>query len=91
MYANMVAFGFALEPTSNFNMRRTLYATLAFAAGAIFGWPFAAAVAIPFIFEELYLFSKDTVAPKAQTSWRIARWKRLATCGFVAALLLVRR
>ncbi|KIP10081.1 glycosyltransferase family 22 protein [Phlebiopsis gigantea 11061_1 CR5-6] len=89
MYANMVAFGFSLEAASNTNMRRTLYATLAFATGAIIGWPFSAAVAIPFVFEELYLYGQDTVAPKARTSWRIARWKRFATCGLVAALLLI--
>lgn len=89
MYANMIAFAYALEPSSNKNWRRTLFATLAFATGAIVGWPFSAAVAIPFIFEEMFLYSGDTVSPKDRLFWRIARWRRLVVCGLVAALLLV--
>ena len=89
MYANMVAFAYSLEPTSNKNMRRTLFATMAFATGAIVGWPFSAAVAIPFVVEELYLYGADTVAPKARMSWRIARWRRFVVCVLVAALIAV--
>lgn len=89
MYANTVAFAFTLEPTNNQNMRRTLFATLAFAVGAIVGWPFALAVAIPFVFEELFLFSGDTVSPSSRVSWMLQRWGRLTVCGLAAALLLV--
>jgi alpha-1,2-mannosyltransferase len=89
MYANAVAFAFAIEPANNKNMRRALFSTLAFASGAIVGWPFAAAVALPFVFEELYLYGTDGVPPKERMSWRIARWKRLAVCTLVAALVAV--
>ncbi|GJE87696.1 glycosyltransferase family 22 protein [Phanerochaete sordida] len=89
MYANAVGFGFFLDHASNKNFRRTMFATLAFATGAIFGWPFSAAVAIPFVFEELYLYGTDKVAPKERLFWRINRWKRMAICAAVAALLFV--
>ncbi|KAI0718861.1 glycosyltransferase family 22 protein [Cerioporus squamosus] len=73
MYANTLAMAYAMAPSSG-NMRRTLFATLAFATGAVVGWPFALAVAIPFVFEELFLTGTD---------------KRMVTCGGVAALLLL--
>jgi len=89
MYAITVAFTFAIEPTNNSNMRRTLFATLAFAAGGIVGWPFALAVAIPFVFEELFLYGTDKVTSENWTSWMVARWTRMITCGAVAAALIV--
>ncbi|KAI8981227.1 glycosyltransferase family 22 protein [Trametes punicea] len=89
MYANTLAFAYALEPPSSGNTRRTLFATLAFAAGAIVGWPFALAVAIPFVFEELFVRGTDKVTPEARTSWLMGRWKRMVTSASVAALLFV--
>ena len=90
MYLNTIGFAYFIEPTSNANFRRTLLVTLAFATGALVGWPFSIAVALPFAFEEMFLFAKDQVAPANVTSWRIKRWTRLVQCGLVAALLLVR-
>lgn len=90
MYFNAIGFAYFIEPTSNANFRRTLLATLAFATGALVGWPFSIAIALPFVFEELFLFAKDQVAPSNVISWRIKRWTRLVQCGLVAALLLVR-
>ncbi|KAI0078866.1 glycosyltransferase family 22 protein [Panus rudis PR-1116 ss-1] len=89
MYANTLAFAWSLEPTSSRNFRRVLFTTLAFATGAIVGWPFAAAVAIPFILEELVLPGNDVVKPEAQVSWFLARFGRLVTCAAVAALLFI--
>lgn len=89
MYANMIAFAISLEPSSSKNLRRTLYATMAFATGALVGWPFSAAVGIPFVIEELYLYSVDAVAPKDRMSWRISRWRRFVVCVLVAALIAV--
>ncbi|KAI0688138.1 glycosyltransferase family 22 protein [Cytidiella melzeri] len=88
MYFNCIGFAYFIEPTTSTNMRRTLLATMAFATGALIGWPFSIAVALPFVFEELFLYAKDNVAPMNQTSWRIQRWSRLLQCGLVAALLL---
>ena len=89
MYANAVAFAFAMEPASNKNMRRVLFATLAFATGAIVGWPFAGAVAIPFVFEELFLYGTDGVSRKERFSWRITRWRRFMVSALVASLIAV--
>ncbi|KAH9897963.1 glycosyltransferase family 22 protein [Cubamyces lactineus] len=89
MYANTLAFAYALEPPSSSGTRRTLFATLAFATGAVLGWPFAIAVAIPFVIEELLVAGADKITPENQTSWFIGRWKRMATSTGVAALLVI--
>ncbi|KAI0756565.1 asparagine-linked glycosylation 9 protein isoform a [Daedaleopsis nitida] len=89
MYANTLASAYALEPPKNSDMRRTLFATLAFAAGAIVGWPFALAVAIPFVFEQLFLTGADTVTSESRASWIYGRWNRMITSAGIAALLFV--
>ncbi|OCH96425.1 glycosyltransferase family 22 protein [Obba rivulosa] len=89
MYANTLAFSYALEPASNRNLRRSLFATLAFATGAIVGWPFSLAVALPFVFEELFLYGADRVPAETKQSWMLARWRRFLTCTAVAALLVI--
>ncbi|CCL98089.1 uncharacterized protein FIBRA_00083 [Fibroporia radiculosa] len=89
MYANMLAFSFVFEPTNNANLRRTLLATLAFATGAIVGWPFSIAVAIPFVFEELFMYGTDKVTPENRTSWVTTRWLRMIKSVAVAALLAI--
>ncbi|PIL31538.1 hypothetical protein GSI_06240 [Ganoderma sinense ZZ0214-1] len=89
MYANTLGFAYAIRRSTNEDMRRTLFATLSFAAGAIVGWPFALAVPIPFVFEELFLAGGDRVTPEIRGSWLFARWRRMATCGAIASLLFV--
>lgn len=89
MYANTLAMSYALQAPNNRNKRRTLFATLAFATGAIVGWPFALAVAFPFVLEELLVTGSDPVTADARPSWLVTRWTRLFTCGAIAALLFV--
>ncbi|KAI0715109.1 glycosyltransferase family 22 protein [Earliella scabrosa] len=89
MYANTLAFAYAVEPSTLSNTRRTLFATLAFASGAIVGWPFAAAVAVPFVIEELFVTGADKVTSESRASWLVSRWKRMLTSTAVAALLFV--
>lgn len=91
MYANALAFSNSIEPVNNRNFRRTMISTLAFATGAIVGWPFSLAVAIPFVFEELFLYGTDKVTSENKTAWMVARWRRMLTCAAVAALLFVSR
>ncbi|THH33402.1 hypothetical protein EUX98_g781 [Antrodiella citrinella] len=88
MYANTLAFAWSIQPSSNTNIKRTMFATLAFATGAIVGWPFALAVAIPFAFEELFLYGTDGVTSNV-VSWFARRWIRFATCAGTAALLAI--
>ncbi|KAI0639843.1 glycosyltransferase family 22 protein [Trametes polyzona] len=89
MYANTIAFAYALEPPSTGNLRRTLFATLAFATGAIVGWPFSIAVAIPFVLEELLVNGTDKISPGTQSSLFAARLKQMMTAAGVAALIFV--
>lgn len=89
MYASTLAFTFSLSPPSTDNGRRTLLSTLLFATGAIVGWPFALALSIPFVFEELCVLGVDRIAPSARTSWLLGRWKRLFGAGLAASLIFV--
>jgi len=90
MYANTLACAYAFVPPSNPNSRRTLLATLLFATSAIIGWPFAIAVAVPFVIEELYVNGGDRVPADARGSWLLNRWRRLLLCGAVATQIGVR-
>ncbi|KAG6910519.1 hypothetical protein DXG01_009938 [Tephrocybe rancida] len=89
MYMTMFAFSFAVDRPSFINPRRTMMATLSFAAGAIVGWPFALALAIPFVFEELFVFGADRVTPEVYQSWLFKRWARLFGSGLCAALIFI--
>lgn len=89
MHMTMFAFSYAIELPSYRNQRRTFMATFAFATGAIVGWPFALALAIPFVFEELFIFGADRVTPEGYQFWIFNRWKRLFTAGIAASLLFV--
>lgn len=89
MYAATLAFAFALEPSTVKNTRRTLYATMLFATGAIVGWPFALALSLPFVFEELFVLSGDKVNPASRVDWMLARWRHLILAGLVSALIFV--
>ena len=89
MYAVTLAFAFAFSPSSMADSRRTLTATLFFATGGIVGWPFALALSLPFILEELFLFSGDRVLPEQKASWMLARWRRLLISGLLANVILV--
>lgn len=89
MYATTIAFTYSLEPSSIKNKRRTLFATMLFATGAIVGWPFALALSLPFVFEELFIFGGDLVEPSSRRSWMMSRWKRLFIAGLVSALIFV--
>jgi len=64
-------------------------ATLSFATGGIVGWPFALALAFPFVLEELFVYGADRVPPVTRLSWLLKRWKRLLGAGMVASLLFV--
>ncbi|KAL5535984.1 ALG9 [Sanghuangporus sanghuang] len=89
MFTNTLAFSYALHPPSTENSRRTLCATLLFATGAIVGWPFSLALAIPFVLEELFIYGMDRVAPGKWRAWFFARVVRLFTAGAFAALLFI--
>ncbi|KAJ4485792.1 glycosyltransferase family 22 protein [Lentinula aciculospora] len=89
MYTGTLAFAYSIAPSSSRESLRTLYTTLLYATGAIVGWPFALALAIPFVIEELFVYSGDKVPAASRANWMINRWKRLFGCGIIAALLFI--
>ncbi|KAJ8473074.1 hypothetical protein ONZ45_g16435 [Pleurotus djamor] len=89
MYATMMAFSFALDPPSNLKSRRTLLATVYFAIGSIVGWPFALALSIPFVVEELTVYGGDRVQPQSHSTWMQLRFQRLLRAGLTAALVFI--
>jgi alpha-1,2-mannosyltransferase len=90
MYTTTLACAYAFETCSSGNYRRTLASTLLFALGGIVGWPFALALAIPFVFEELFVSGGDIVMPHACVSWMVGRFRRLIIVGLTSALILAR-
>lgn len=53
---------------------RTYRATFFYALGAIVGWPFSAALGIPFVFEQLFLGGGEIVPTELTHIWRSKRW-----------------
>ena len=90
MYATTLACSYAFVPPASALNQRTLAATMLFATGAIVGWPFALALAIPFVFEELFQFGGDRVPSSAKAGWMTRRWSRLFAAGATASLIAVR-
>jgi len=89
MYTTTAAFAASIAPSSFRQPQRALYATLLFATGAIAGWPFSLALAIPFVIEELFIASGDRVPSSVMLSWMSGRWSRLFKAGAFASLILV--
>jgi hypothetical protein len=89
MYTTMLALSHAFIPPSNQDGQRTLSAVVYFILGAVLGWPFALAIAIPFVLEEFFVFGADRVTPNDKFNWQLNRGIRMLLCGAVAALILV--
>ncbi|KAF9015664.1 glycosyltransferase family 22 protein [Cyathus striatus] len=89
MYATTLAFSYALAPSKLADNRRTLSAVILFAAGAILGWPFSLALAIPFVLEELFVFSGDKVSTAARMTWMKERWIRFFISVLIAGLIFI--
>jgi alpha-1,2-mannosyltransferase len=89
MYTTMLALSHAFILPSNKDSQRTLAAVMYFTLGAVLGWPFALAIAIPFVFEELFVFGADKVSAKEKLEWQFNRGIRLLLCGAVAATIPV--
>ena len=89
MYFVTLASAFNMEPPSSRNPRRTLLVTTLFATAAIVGWPFALALSIPFVVEELFLYAGDIVPAADKSKWVTTRWLRLARSVATSALIFV--
>ena len=89
MYTTMLALSHAFIPPSNKDSQRTLATVTYFTIGAVLGWPFALAIAIPFVVEELFVFGADQVVAKEKWDWQLNRGIRLLLCGAIAAIIPV--
>jgi alpha-1,2-mannosyltransferase len=89
MYFVTLASAFNMEPASSRNPRRTLLVTSLFATAAIVGWPFALALSIPFVMEELFLYAGDIVPAADKSKWMVSRWLRFARSVAIASLIFV--
>lgn len=68
---------------------RTLFATAAFALGALVGWPFALVLSLPFVFEEIFLASGLLVSSQRYLSFvatRFFNWSRIV---IIASLISI--
>lgn len=88
MYTTMLALSHAFMLPSNKDGQRTLAAVMYFTLGAVLGWPFALAIAIPFVIEELFVFGADRVPAKEKLDWQLNRGIRLLLCA-VAAIISI--
>lgn len=86
MYTSSVAMAYAMSRVSLANVRRTFGATIAFALGALGGWPYALVIALPFVWEELFLLGADA---RATTQWAARRWARWGLAVLAASFLAV--
>jgi alpha-1,2-mannosyltransferase len=79
---------FALTPPSADNSRR-IRVILLYTTGAIVRWPFALALAIPFVFEEPFMLGADHAETSARGAWALSHWKRLFGAGLSGSLIFV--
>ncbi|WFD27558.1 dextrin dextranase [Malassezia nana] len=83
MYTTSVAMAWAMAPAGTEAWSRTWRATLSFAVGALAGWPFGLVIALPYVWEELFLRGCDTTCVK----WRRAtRWLGAVLAAALVAL-----
>lgn len=89
MYFVALAMSFAVKPPSKPDTRRTVATVLFFATGAVVGWPFSLLLAVPYVWEELFVAGGDRVKSGAYVSLLSYRWPRLFAAGIVATLVFV--
>ncbi|KAG0290355.1 mannosyltransferase, partial [Dissophora globulifera] len=90
MYTTMLFFSQTLQPPRQHSGKRTFWAIFWVGMGALLGWPFSAAVGLPFAMEELLVHSRNHSKKKTVRfrDWRVMRLVRLVTTS-VAVLGLV--
>ncbi|KAK3828426.1 MAG: Alg9-like mannosyltransferase family-domain-containing protein [Benniella sp.] len=92
MYTTMLFFSQMLQPPHQKSGKRTFWAIFWVGLGGLLGWPFAAAVGLPFALEELLIHSSTHSRKKTVRfrDWRRTRFIRLmATSIMVLVKVLV--
>lgn len=94
MYTTMLFFSQMLQPPRQHSAKRTFWAIFWVGLGGLLGWPFSAAVGLPFALEELLIHSRNQSKKKTVRfrDWRRIRFLRLVTSAIaVLACVLVRK
>ncbi|KAF9084521.1 mannosyltransferase [Mortierella sp. AD031] len=81
MYTTMLFFSQMLQPPRQHSGKRTFWAIFWVGLGGLLGWPFSAAVGLPFALEELLIHSRNQSKKKTVRfrDWRRIRFLRLVT------------
>lgn len=93
MYTTMLFFSQMLQPPRQHSAKRTFLAIFWVGLGGLLGWPFSAAVGLPFALEELLIHSRNQSKKKTVRfrDWRRIRFLRLVTSAIaVLGCVLVR-
>lgn len=80
MYTTMLAASYWFHPATSTatGVHRMRLAVFFTALGAIVGWPFAAALGVPIIIEQLFFAGGEIVAPADRGIWSTRRATNLA-------------
>jgi alpha-1,2-mannosyltransferase len=92
MYTTLLAAAQWFHPATSTEQgtKRAYWATFFIALGAIVGWPFSAALGIPFVLEQLFLTGGEVVVDSEKPAWKAARWERMIKAVGLAATIAVR-
>jgi hypothetical protein len=76
MYTTLLANSYWFHPATSTatGTSRAYKATLLFAVGAIVGWPFSAALAIPFVLEQLFTTGGEIAVGQDKQNLMAKRW-----------------
>ncbi|KAF8959365.1 mannosyltransferase [Entomortierella lignicola] len=92
MYTTMLFFSHMLQTPGQHSGKRTFWAIFWVGLGGLLGWPFSAAIGLPFALEELLIHTRDHSKKKTVRfrDWRMMRLVRLITsAAAVLGLVLV--
>lgn len=76
MYTTMLGFSYGWHPATSTSIgtSRAYKATVCFAVGAIVGWPFSAALGVPFVLEQLFTTGGEVAVGQEKQILMAKRW-----------------
>lgn len=79
MYTTLLAFSYGFHPATSTptGQSRAIKTTVWVAVGAIVGWPFSAALGVPFVLEQLFLTGGDVAVGGAREGLRAKRFSTM--------------
>ncbi|ORY24212.1 putative mannosyltransferase [Naematelia encephala] len=91
MYMSLLAASWWFHPATSTaqGQTRAFRATFAIALGAIVGWPFSAALGIPFVIEQLFLTGGEIAVGPDRQALRTKRWATLTRAVALSACIAI--